>query len=152
METKKEIEVLNSLVEINNDRIEGYKNAGEETDSNSLKDMFVKFKRTSEICREQLAEEIRRCGGTPEEGTKTTGKLYRAYMDLKAAITGKDHKAILNSCEYGEDKALETYEDVLKNDSEDLNINQLNLVKSQYDMIKKNHDVVKAMRDTELVS
>ncbi len=29
-------------------------------------------------------------------------------MDVKAAFTGKDRKAILNSCEYGEDQALDS--------------------------------------------
>lgn len=31
-------------------------------------------------------------------------------MDVKAALTGKDRKAILNSCEYGEDIAKDSYE------------------------------------------
>jgi hypothetical protein len=33
--------------------------------------------------------------GTPEEGTRITGKFFRVWMDVKAALTNKDRKAIL---------------------------------------------------------
>ncbi|HQY20239.1 MAG TPA: PA2169 family four-helix-bundle protein [Ignavibacteria bacterium] len=150
MNNEKAIEVLNSLVEINNDRIEGYKSASEETDSNDLKGLFMQFKNTSERCITELTKEIIKCGGIPEEGTKTSGKLYRAYMDLKAALTGNDQQKILDSCEYGEDKAVETYKDVFNNNSENLTAEQISLVRSQYDLIKNDHDTVKSMRDSEV--
>jgi uncharacterized protein (TIGR02284 family) len=68
-------------------------------------------------------------------------------MDVKAALTGKDRKAILNSCEFGEDEALETYEDVQEKDAEHLSAEQKNMISSQYELLKTDHDTVKAMRD-----
>lgn len=66
-------------------------------------------------------------------------------MDVKAAITGKDRKAILNSCEYGEDVAKDTYEKVLENDSEHLNSEQQTMVKAQHTLLKADHDKVNTM-------
>lgn len=67
-------------------------------------------------------------------------------MDFKAAVTGKDRKAILNSCEYGEDVALQSYKDAL--DEEDLGTTYKSLIESQRANIKKDHDRVKSLRDT----
>ncbi|HLP04156.1 MAG TPA: PA2169 family four-helix-bundle protein [Paludibacter sp.] len=148
METLKTIDVLNKLVEINNDRIEGYETAAKETDETELETMFLQFAHTSRKCREGLSREIMRLGGTPTEGTKVSGKFFRAWMDVKAAITGKDRKAILESCEFGEDNAADTYEDVLKDNREYLTEEQRTMVSSQYAMIKADHFRVKTMRDS----
>ena len=147
MEKEKTIEVLNSLITINNDRIEGYETASKETDEMDLKNIFSKLAATSLKCKQELINEVTKLGGTAAEGTKTTGKFFRAWMDVKAALTGKDRKAILNSCEYGEDQAVATYDDALMNNLSDLNEEQQKLVKAQHDLIKVDHDKVKGMRD-----
>jgi len=147
MEREKTIGVLNSLVEINNDRIEGYETASKETDEKDLKTLFGRFAQTSQKCNRELGNEIRELGGSPTEGTKMSGKFFRAWMDVKAAITGKDRKAILNSCEYGEDKAVGTYKKVLKDDTEHLSPHLKSLVTAQHSTIRTDHDTVKSMRD-----
>jgi uncharacterized protein (TIGR02284 family) len=68
-------------------------------------------------------------------------------MDVKAAFTGNDRKTIFNSCEFGEDHAVDTYEDVMENDYDHLTIQQQSLVSQQYAAIKADHDTVKSMRD-----
>jgi uncharacterized protein (TIGR02284 family) len=66
-------------------------------------------------------------------------------MDIKAALTGKDRKAILNSCETGEDVAVKNYEDALKNG--ELEVSVYNIIKNQFDMIKGEHDKIRTLRD-----
>jgi uncharacterized protein (TIGR02284 family) len=68
-------------------------------------------------------------------------------MDVKAALTGKDRQAILNSCEYGEDVAKDTYKKVLKNDLENLNAELEIMIKAQHTLLRIDHDKVKSMRD-----
>jgi uncharacterized protein (TIGR02284 family) len=147
MENEKTIDALNTLVQINNDRIEGYETASKETEEHDLKTMFAQFTKTSEKNNQELSTEITRLGGTPTDNTKNTGKFFRVWMDVKAALTGKDRKAILNSCEFGEDEALETYEDVQENDAERLSAEQKSMISSQYDLLKTDHNTVKTMRD-----
>ena len=55
-------------------------------------------------------------------------------MDAKAALTGSDRKAILNSCDYGESVAVETYEKVLMQHLEELTFDQKLLVKAQHNL------------------
>lgn len=145
MENEKTIDVLNKLITINNDRIEGYDTAAKETEEQDLKTLFAQFTSTSQQCNADLIDEVIKLGGKPAEGTKTTGKFFRVWMDVKAAITGKDRKAILNSCEYGEDVAKDTYEKVLENDSEHLNSEQQTMVKAQHTLLKADHDKVNTM-------
>ena len=147
MNNNKTIDVLNSLIEINQDRIEGYQTATDETNEIELKGLFSTLMRTSEECKDELTAEVLRLGGTPQEGTRNTGKIFRVWMDFKAALTGKDRKAILNSCEFGEDAAVEAYEKVLEDHREDLNYDQTLLVRKQYKLIKNDHDEIRSLRD-----
>jgi uncharacterized protein (TIGR02284 family) len=147
MNNEKTIEVLNKLVEINNDRVSGYETAYKETEELDLKSIFHDLSNTSHQCKNELSIAISKLGGSPTEDTKVVGKFFRVWMDVKAALTGKDRKAILNSCEYGEDMAKETYEDVLENDIEHLNDQLQSIVKEQYVLLVADHDRVKMLRD-----
>ncbi len=151
MENEKTIDVLNTLIQINNDRFEGYDTAFKETEELELKTLFSQFMLTSQKCKQELVEEVSRLGGTPTESTKLTGKFFRVWMDVKAAITGKDRQAILSSCEFGEDIAIETYQNVLNDDMQDIRFDQQTMINSQLTLIKADHDVIKSMHD-ELVA
>ncbi len=147
MNKEKTIEVLNSLIQINNDRIEGYETASKETEEHDLKALFARFEQTSKRCRDELQREVLTLGGTPLAGTKLTGKFFRVWMDVKAVLTGKDRKAILNSCEYGEDVAVATYTKAYENNPEDLSVDMRTLIMVQHGLIKADHDKVKTMLD-----
>ena len=148
MENEKTIAVLNTLITINNDRIEGYETASKETEEQELKTLFAQFIATSQKCKQELVTEVTKLGGKPEEGTMTSGKFFRVWMDVKAAITGKDRKAILNSCEYGEDVAVDTYNKALRNNLSDITAEQQTMLNAQHALIKADHDKVKSMRDS----
>ncbi len=148
MENKKIIDALNTLVEINNDRIEGYEKASKETDETDLKEMFGSLASTSIACKLELVSEVKQLGGKPEEGTRTSGKFFRAWMDVKAALTGRDRKAILSSCEFGEDAAVNTYKKVLEDNSDELLDHHISMIDAQYSMIKSDHDTVRNLRDS----
>lgn len=147
MEKEKTIDVLNTLITINNDRIEGYETASNETTEQDLKILFEQFTRTSLKCKQELVNEVNKLGGTTSEGTKITGKFFRVWMDVKAALTGNNRKFILDSCAYGESEAVDTYEDVLKNDFEYLNTEQQRMISTQLDLIKADHETVRSMQE-----
>jgi uncharacterized protein (TIGR02284 family) len=150
MQTQNSIEVLNTLITINNDRIEGYETASKVTDEQDLKILFAEFSATSKKCKQELIMEVTKLGGEVDEGTMISGKFFRGWMEVKAALTGHDRKAILDSCEYGEDVALDTYKTALSNNSDDISSDQKTMLNAQYALIKADHDKVKAMRDALL--
>ncbi len=147
MDIEKTISAFNSLIVINNDRIEGYKTAEAEAQETDLKMLFSDFMETSVTLRKELVAEVTRLGGTPDEGTRVTGKFFRVWMDVKEALTGNDHKAILDSCEYGEDVILETYKKVLIQDHHDTNSKEQDMLNKHYALLKSDHDKIKQLRD-----
>ena len=85
-------------------------------------------------------------GGSVESGTTASGKIYRAWMDVKATFTGNDRKAILASCEFGEDAAQRAYEAAIASDAEmDADVRQL--IADQQKTLKNSHDLIKKYRD-----
>ena len=144
MDNKKTIDALNDLIEINNDRIEGYQTASGETEDFDLQALFAAFIKTSQKCREELVDEVKLLGGEPAEGTRVSGKFFRAWMDFKAALTANDRKKILESCEFGEDAAMHTYENALKK-REDIPLNIYTLIDAQYENIRLDRNKIKIM-------
>ena len=147
MNNEKTIEVLNTLIQINNDRIEGYETASDETLEQDLKTLFSKLAQTSIDNNRELTGEVSMLGGVPTDSTKTAGKFFRVWMDVKAALTNNDRKLILNSCEYGEDNAKNTYAEALKNDTEYLTSDQIAMIRLHYAQLMVDHDNVKYLRD-----
>jgi len=136
MEKAKTLEILNRLIEVNNDRIQGFKTASEEINEKKLKPLFVQFAQTSQNFKQDLSREIYSLGSIPTEGTTISGKFFKTWMDIKSSITGADRYVILDSCEIIEDHVVETYENVLRNELLCLNIEQLTIIRTQYSLIK----------------
>lgn len=147
---EKTAEVLNDLIQINNDRIVGYERAAKETASEDadLRALFLSMTSESRDYVNQLSTYVARAGEEPAEGTTGSGKIYRAWMDVKAVFTGKDRKAILASCEFGEDAAQKAYDEALKTDAE-LPTEIRQLITEQKASLRKSHDKIKRMRDTQ---
>lgn len=147
MNNDKAIDVLNTLIVINNDRIEGYETAFEDTEHADLKALFPQFQQTSQKCKMELVNEVNRLGGTPDEGTRLSGKVYRMWMDIKAALTNHDRKSVIDWCEYGEDVADRTYQEALNENHDDLTDEQEEMLKAQHLALKADYDKVRTMRD-----
>jgi len=140
------IKELNQLVEINNDRIQGYERAIAENEDEELDYLFISMASHSKTSKGDLSREISLLGGSATEGTTTSGKLFRLWMDLKAAMTGKNKQEILASCEFGEHAALETYDAVLADEDAVLTEQLRILIEAQKREILTDYDRIKALR------
>ncbi|MES2133796.1 MAG: PA2169 family four-helix-bundle protein [Bacteroidota bacterium] len=145
METQK-INAVNSLIIINNDRSEGYMKAAEEAKDSELKSLFTKFSQQSKTFSNELRKFVPDSEEPKSGETKNTGKLFRLWMDIKSAVTSNDRKAILSSCEFGEDAAKKEYKDALEK-SRDLPADALAVITKQNSEILKSHNLIKSMRD-----
>jgi len=148
METKdnQTISLLNNLIKTNNDRIEGYERAVKDTDDTQLKSLFYSMAQESRKNKNELLTEVIKLGGTPEEETSLTGKLYREWMDFKSALSGKDRKVIIASCEHVEDVTLESYREVMH--SGKLPAQYVTMISRQNNDLLQSHDRLKLMKDT----
>jgi uncharacterized protein (TIGR02284 family) len=125
------IEVLNKLIQINNDRFEGYETVFKETEEQYLKTLFNLCMLISQQCKQPLINEVMRYRGQPTDSTKIAGKFFRVWMDVKAAITSKDKKVIFSSSLYGEIAAIERYQHILDNDLENVSFEQQKIINAQ---------------------
>lgn len=147
MDNKNQIMVLNDLIKINNDRIEGYRKAIENFKENNteLLSVFNNCAMESQDNKNVLTNQVRRLNGTPDEGTTMSGKIYRAWMDVKGTFGGDDAKGILESCEGGEDAAKKAYETALESGYLDMQSQAAVLDQQQSQLLS--HNKIKALRD-----
>jgi len=149
MESNKEtIETLNDLVLINNDRILGYENALKDLDENDeeLRPVFLELIDQSHSFKVQLGTEIEVLGKDIEQGTSTSGKLHRTWLNLKATFSGHSEKSILEECEFGEDAIKKAYESALEEEGIPNYIKDI--LRDQQDELLEAHDEIKALRDS----
>ena len=148
--TERNTEIITDLIKINNDRIAGYTKAAKEISEtdNELKLLFEDMAGQSQQFAQELRKWIDATDYEPLNSTTISGKIYRVWMDVKATFTGEDRKAILASCEYGEDAALNAYESALRSQN-DLSMEQINMISNQRDSLRESHDYIKSVRDHE---
>lgn len=146
--TERLAEVLNDLIHINYDRIEGYRKAAEESKEHDV-ELPPLFHRMADESRKHvsaLTERVRMLGSKAESGSTTLGTIYRGWMDVKATFTGKDRASILAACEFGEDQAQNAYEKALASDAE-IDAETRQLIMTQKETLKGSHDEIKKLRD-----
>ncbi len=150
METiEKSIEVLNDLIQINNDRVDGFERASKElsAEDNDLRNLFTLFAQDSRNNVQELTAVVALGGETPEKGNSILGTVHRAWLDTKATFTGHNRKSILEECERGEDAIKKAYRSALSTDNY-LTAEATALLTKQQEKINEGHDRIKALRDS----
>jgi len=108
-----EISTLNTLIATLIDSVTGYEDAASNSDAGRFAQLFRERAGERQRCVEELRAEVRRLGGNPEDDGSFMGKTHQRFLDLKAAITGRDDQAIINEVERGEDYLKEKFETAL---------------------------------------
>ena len=146
---EKVIDVLNDLIRINNDRIDGYQKAIEEIKDPAdaeIKALFLTNAEQSRNNASALRETVVKLGGEPAQDTTASGKIYRVWMDVKATFSGDDTTAALKSCEFGEDAALRAYKDAQKEEVA-WPTGVAATIEEQREGLQRSHDSIKRLRD-----
>lgn len=138
------VKVLNNLIETSKNGEKGFLAAAEDTKNAELRQLFQRRAQDCASGAAELQAIVAQSGETPEDSGTVAGALHRGWVNLKAAVAGRDDLAILEECERGEDVAKKQYADALQ---ENLPANIRAIVQRQYDGVLRNHDQVKALRD-----
>ena len=145
MEINKELHsTVHHLIERCKDGVKGYKTAAEDVEDQDLKELFRKYAVQRDSMITELQDYLHRMGKTDEETSSLEGTLHRAWIDIKAALSSKDRKRILEECERGEDYAVKAYEDAL---TKNLPGELKPIVEQQYQDVKNAHDHIRSLRD-----
>ena len=145
------IQVLNDLVRINNDRMEGYERAIEtaKEDDIDLVGVFNRMTGESRKNKAELVEAIESVGGRVDfTETTNSGKLYRFWMKIKESLSGNDRRSVLDDCEFGEDAAQKAYQEALESDAA-MDADTRKLIIDQKTSLRNSHDIIKRLRDLQ---
>ena len=146
MEAKATTALLNELVETLKDGQKGYADAMTDVEDSSLKDTFKKYAAQRSEYITEIEDQMFKLNLKPDESGSVTGTVHRAWIDLKAALTSKDNKAVLNECERGEDYAVKSYQTALK--ASDLPGNLKSVIEKQYQGVQEAHNTIRSLRDS----
>jgi len=138
------VDVLDDLLESCRDGEYGFRTSAEHADSPELKGIFLRHSSECAAAATELEREIRNHGGEPSSGGTVSGALHRGWVSVKAAMTSRDDKAVLEECERGEDAAVARYRKALK---ASLPASVRAIVERQAQGAQRNHDEVRDLRD-----
>ena len=139
-----EITALNTLTTTLIDSVEGYRDAAENSESGRFQELFRGMADERSRTVEDLRAEVRRLGGEPENDQSTMGAMHQRWLDLKAAVTGRDDKAIINEVERGEDYLKEKFETALNSDH--LTGESRAAVERAFQSVRKGHDQMSSIK------
>ena len=141
----KDTTILNTLTTTLIDSVTGFEDAAANIDGSSrLQQLFRERACESRRVVEDLRAEVRRLGGNPEDDGSCLGKTHQRFLDLKAAVMGRDEQAIINEVERGEDYLKEKFETALN--SGNLSGETRAVVERAYQSVRSGHDQVSALK------
>ena len=139
-----EISTLNTLIATTIDSVNGYEDSASNVDNTRFQQIFRERANERQQVVEQLRSEVRRLGGEPKEDGSFMGKTHQRWEDLKAAVTGRDEKAIINEVERGEDYLKEKFETALSDGG--LSGESRSVVERAYQSVRSGHDQISALK------
>jgi uncharacterized protein (TIGR02284 family) len=154
---EKTIEVLNDLIRINKDRIEGYERISHETREiePDIRNFFYTMSTESRSFVNDLHAEVLRLGGVPVSGSTISGKIYLFWLDMKTqflgGFTGNDTFTLLTAGEAGENAVQKAYHHALDAGVE-LPENIERLIERQSFRLKRSYAQMKKYRDERMVA
>ena len=143
-DTSHDIRTLNGLIATTIDSVDGYRTSAQDVQNPRFAELFTARASERSSVAEQLRAEVRKLGGSPEDDGTVLASGHRAFVNLKAAVTGRDDQAIVNEVERGEDHIKAKYEAALKDDT--LSPQSRTLVETAFASVKSGHDEMSALK------
>lgn len=143
-ETSHDIRTLNGLIATTLDSVDGYNAAAGETESGRFGEIFRARAAERRAVVTALQAEVSRIGGTPEDDGTILAGAHRVFLNLKAAITGHDDKAVVNEVESGEDHIKAKYEAALADN--DISASVKAAIQTAYTSVREGHDQMRDLK------
>jgi uncharacterized protein (TIGR02284 family) len=142
--TDHDIDTLNSLIATTIDSIDGYSESANAAESSRFAEMFNQRAAERRSVLTMLQAEVGRLGGNPEDDGTVLAAAHRGFVDLKAAVTGRDDKAIIDEVERGEDHIKAKFEKALEDP--DLSPQTQEVIQQAYTSVKEGHDQMRDLK------
>ena len=126
------------------DSVNGYRDAAENAEGTKFQELFRRNADERSRIAEELRAEIRRLGGNAPDDGSFLGATHQRFLDLKAAVTGRDDKAIINEVERGEDYLKEKFEAALN--ATDVAPETRTIIERAYQSVRQGHDQISSLK------
>lgn len=143
-DTSHDIHVLNGLTATTIDSINGYEESAKAVDSGRFAELFRARADERRQIASRLRSEVGRLGGNPEDDGTVLAAAHRTFLDLKAAVTSRDDKAIIDEVERGEDHIKAKFENAFKDDK--VSPETRAVIESAFQSVKAGHDQMSALK------
>ena len=131
-------DILREVGKICRDGEEGYRRAADDVDDWQLRSMFLDLSRARGEQADEIDRVVQRFGGEPvPKGGTVAGALHRSFLDLKAAVTNRNRRGVLDEVARGESFAEAVYDKALRAEMPD-DVRQI---------IQHQHNAVRDSRD-----
>lgn len=149
MKNTKTLDVLNNLLQITNDRLEGFKNVDTKMISSypKLRDEYDHGVIQSNRFRTELFALIKEKGGDPDDTATVEGGLHRAWIDLKNSLSFNKGEATLENVLFGESAAIKAFENALE--SGDLCPKSSKVVQDQLNELKDSYRKYESLEENK---
>ncbi|OCK51706.1 conserved hypothetical protein [Chryseobacterium formosense] len=140
MNNERTVSVLNDLLNITNDRIQGFSKVEDKVwdTYTPLKADYDQMVSQSQTMKSELNNLILERGGEPDNTGSTAGAIHRTWIDVKNSFSGDKAESTLENVVYGEEAAINAYQDAL--DSGDLCPESSRVVSDQLHHLKSSYN------------
>ena len=126
------------------DSVNGYRDAAQNAEGTRFQELFRRNADERSRIVEELRAEISRLGGNAPDDGSFLGATHQRFLDLKAAVTGRDDKAIINEVERGEDYLKEKFEAALN--ATDVAPETRTIIERAYQSVRQGHDQISSLK------
>ena len=143
-DTSHDIRTLNGLIATTLDSVDGYTTAADDAESGRFAEIFRSRAGERRTVVGSLQAEVVRLGGNAEDDGTLLAGAHRAFLNLKAAVTGQDDQAIVNEVERGEDHIKAKFEDALEDTT--LSPDVKAVIQQAYGPVRSGHDQMRDLK------
>jgi uncharacterized protein (TIGR02284 family) len=138
------VDTLKEVGKIVRDSEEGYRHSANDVDDWQLRSMFLELARIRSEQGDEIDRLLQRFGGEAvAKGGSTAGTLHRTFVDLKAAITGNNRRAVVDEVVRGESYAESVFDKALR---ADLPADVRQVIQRQHNSVRESRDRVRRMQ------
>lgn len=111
------VDILNQLIALCLDGVEGYRAAAERTESTPFKTLFLEYAQQRETFAKELQSAVEELGGNPADSSTWLGSLHKGWLHFRSILSLKNEEhVILAEARRGEEAVKEAYREAFAGD------------------------------------
>lgn len=138
-----DIAVLNRLIGVTIDSVDGYTEAAKDVTNPELKSIFQRRARERLAAYKSLQSQVQALGGQPQDEGTLLASIHRVFVNLRSTVQSGD-LAVIDEVERGEDVINGAYRDAINEAG--LSSTSLAVIQNAYESVRSGHDEMSRLK------